>query len=132
MSTAPAAQGSGWESFDAYSVILYQHEWPATKPELSPEAWDALHREHVTFLQELRDSGQLLVNGPFDGGGGFVFLSTDLAEARRIAERDPFVAAGLRDVEVHTWRCPPGALTFNREALYVDLPDKILPSENEE
>lgn len=66
----------------------------------------APHRDaHFAYLSGLKDRGKLVLGGRFsDGRGGMYVLSArDEAEARRLAERDPYHAAGLRTFVVRAW-----------------------------
>jgi uncharacterized protein YciI len=60
---------------------------------------------HLTFLRSLRDSGILLMAGPYDGRcdepcrsrpSGMIILAVPEDEARKIAEADPLVRGGAR------------------------------------
>jgi uncharacterized protein YciI len=59
-------------------------------------------RAHVAHLQRLEDRGALELCGPFsDKQGGMVVLrAVSEAEARVIAESDPFVFCGARTFEL--------------------------------
>ena len=69
--------------------------------------------EHTDYLDELAAGGQALATGPFlhDGaprGEGLTILrAADLVEARRLADGDPLVRAGLWRMEVHLWQVHP-------------------------
>ncbi len=70
-----------------------------------PEAL-APHREaHLAYLAGLKEHGKLLIGGRFgDGRGGMYILSTtDEAEARMLAEADPYHRKGLRSFVVRAW-----------------------------
>jgi uncharacterized protein YciI len=70
-------------------------------PELS-----ARHRpEHLAYLEGLERQGVIHARGPLlDGAGGLVIYDVaDEAEARRLAEADPLVATGARQLELHPW-----------------------------
>ncbi len=60
---------------------------------------------HVEHLRRLDRDGRLELAGPFtDYPGGMVIVrAADEAEARRIAEEDPFVREGFRTCSVRTW-----------------------------
>jgi flavin reductase (DIM6/NTAB) family NADH-FMN oxidoreductase RutF/uncharacterized protein YciI len=67
---------------------------------------------HAAFLRSLRDSGVLLMAGPYDGAGAepgcprptaMVILAASQDEARKIAEADPLVRGGARYV-IRPWR----------------------------
>ena len=85
------------DDFTRYVVALTRN------PEKASD--EALIRAHVAFLRELDRSGQLVLAGPFeDGTGGMIILrARSLAEARAVAEADPFVAEGYESCEVRTW-----------------------------
>jgi flavin reductase (DIM6/NTAB) family NADH-FMN oxidoreductase RutF/uncharacterized protein YciI len=62
---------------------------------------------HVAFLRSLRDSGILLMAGPFEGPdgsrpSGMVILAVPEDQAREIAEADPLVRSGARYV-IRRW-----------------------------
>lgn len=78
-------------------------------------------RRHVEHLRALDAAEKLVLCGPFtDHPGGMVVVRVeDIAEARRIAEADPFVGEGVRRYELRTW------LMANAANGYLDpgLPD---------
>lgn len=61
-------------------------------------------KSHVEHLKELKSKGKLILCGPFTDypGGMVVFLAEDLAEAKSIAESDPFIASGCKTYEIRT------------------------------
>jgi flavin reductase (DIM6/NTAB) family NADH-FMN oxidoreductase RutF/uncharacterized protein YciI len=89
--------------------------WPTEQPLTVVEFYDPPGGRdvdaHVAFLRSLRDSGVLLMAGPYDGGpeeadgarpSGMVILAVPEDEARQIAEADPLVRDGARYV-VRRW-----------------------------
>jgi uncharacterized protein YciI len=66
---------------------------------------EALVREHVAHLKRLEDQGLLELCGPFpDHAGGMVILRRcSEAQARAIAEADPFVTSGAETYELRRW-----------------------------
>lgn len=73
-----------------------------------PPAGDDLSA-HLAYLRSLRDSGVLVMAGPFrgqdrPGPAGMIVLAVPETEARRIAEADPLVRAGARFVIRHWTR----------------------------
>ena len=62
---------------------------------------------HLKNIQKLAADGKLVVAGPFtDGGtmeGIFIFNVTTIDEAKKLAETDPAVKAGVFEMEYHTW-----------------------------
>lgn len=63
---------------------------------------------HVDYMAGLSREGLLVMGGPFldDSGGMMVTRIGPLAEARRVAEDDPAVHAGLLRVTVRPWLVP--------------------------
>ena len=57
---------------------------------------------HVAHLGRLDDAGRFVLGGPLtDGSGGMVVIrAEDEADARRVAESDPFVAEGFETLEL--------------------------------
>jgi len=83
----------------------------------SLEKRKAARPAHLTRLEQLRDQGRLLLSGPFPaidaedpGAAGFtgsliVAEFDSLADARRWADADPYVAAGVyAEVTVQPFR----------------------------
>lgn len=57
-----------------------------------------IHREaHLANLKKLQEAGRLPLAGPFmDGSGSLViFDATDIDEAKKIADSDPYVVLGI-------------------------------------
>ena len=76
--------------------------------ELSPEQ---VHEQHVAYLQDLFDRGQLFGSGPQQdeagtrfGGAVLILQNMTTEEARETAAREPNVREGLRTMEVSPWR----------------------------
>jgi uncharacterized protein len=72
---------------------------------------------HLEYMIGLEKKGVLFASGPLaqpDGstrGDGLTILRAASAEdARRIAEADPFVIAGLRNFELREWTVMEGSL----------------------
>lgn len=68
-----------------------------------------LRPEHLAFLLDQESKGRILARGPFsDGAGGLVIYQAEsLAEARQVAESDPYVMGGARRLELHAWEMVP-------------------------
>ncbi|GAY07670.1 hypothetical protein TOK_3690 [Pseudonocardia sp. N23] len=72
---------------------------------------------HKAWLAEIEESSELLFAGPmlddeyrFSGSGLFVLRATSVAEAKEIADRDPFHARGLRTYKIVPWQLNEGRL----------------------
>ncbi|MGI5132945.1 YciI family protein [Pseudonocardia sp. CA-107938] len=73
--------------------------------------------EHIGWLLSLEETGSLLMSGPLVDGpevragcGMTVLRAVDAAEARALAEQDPFVRAGLRSFDLFLWRINEGSV----------------------
>jgi uncharacterized protein YciI len=88
---------------------------------------DRIQREHLAYLESLRDAGYIVTNGPVldqpdESVRGLAFYRTgSLQESRRLAEDDPAVRAGRLTVEIMTWWCPRG--TMVRKGQQIKIPD---------
>jgi len=106
---------SGYDDFESYTVVVYQQERPAGAPDLDEDGRRELLAGHRAFLAEMRAAGELLHNGRFVGGGGLCFYACDVEKTRALVQRDPYLIVGDREVEIYTWQCPPGVVSFNTE-----------------
>ena len=70
-----------------------------------PEKSQELRPQHLRFLEQGEQEGKIFARGRFeDGTGGLVIYKAEsLDEARKIAERDPYVLSGARSLELHEW-----------------------------
>jgi uncharacterized protein YciI len=110
------------ESFEL--VVLRR---PPNARAYDDETLDRIQREHLAYLESLRDAGYIVTNGPVldqpdESVRGLVFYRTgSLGESRRLAEDDPAVRAGRLTVEIMTWWCPRG--TMVRKGQQITIPD---------
>jgi len=99
---------------------------PASAIDYPDEELERIQREHLAYHARLRESGDVVTNGPVDGQPdpslrGLTFYRTGSVErARELAEADPAVLAGRLAVDIMTWYCPPG--TMGRPGKAVTLP----------
>jgi uncharacterized protein len=71
-----------------------------------PERNQTLRPQHLEYVGRLDKQGQIHLAGPFaDGTGGMViYIADTLAEAEVLAKNDPYVAEGVRRLELHEWK----------------------------
>ena len=100
---------------EAFELVLLRR--PAGAPDYPEAELDRIQREHLAHHARLRDSGQIVTNGPVveqpdESLRGLTFYRTgSLEQARELAEADPAVRAGRLGVEIMTWYCPPGTMS---------------------
>ena len=75
--------------------------------------------EHLAYQVALEREGRLFGAGPLfepdsdiPSGGMIILRAADLAEAKVLADRDPFHAKGLRSYTVSRWMLNEGGMTF--------------------
>ena len=75
-------------------------------PEVTPEVM-ALQEAHLANIERMRQSGELLVAGPFgdDGDlrGVYIFRVASMDDAIALTDTDPAVQAGRLVFELHPW-----------------------------
>lgn len=61
-------------------------------------------KRHVSHLKEMDNSGRLYLCGPFTdyNGGMVIFNVSTYEEAKKLAEKDPFIAEGYKTYELRT------------------------------
>ncbi|MCY0152060.1 YciI family protein [Hoeflea alexandrii] len=89
-----------------------------TTPTRSPEIAKLLP-EHLDYQVRLEREGKLFGAGPFyeegddvPSGGMIILRAQSAAEAREIADADPFHKAGLRTYTLRKWMMNEGAITL--------------------
>jgi hypothetical protein len=69
--------------------------------------------EHLRYMIALEKEGKLFASGPFDSGasgdGMTILRVASKDEADAIAQRDPFVIAGVRAFEIREWTLMEGS-----------------------
>jgi len=93
-----------------YAMVLY---FPGEKAQ-GHNGDDPILRQHLAFLEDLRESGKMVVGGPFRDGGSkathLMIFTTTPEEALQIVAQDPFVLAGEVKAEAHPWMTQKGVL----------------------
>ena len=103
------------DAFDVYTVVVLRR--PADAPAMGEAELDGLQARHLAYRAELRASGKIVVNGPFDEQSdesyrGMAIFACDPVEAARLTEADPSVVAGRLAYDVMEWWVAAGALGF--------------------
>jgi uncharacterized protein YciI len=79
--------------------VIIGHDSPEAK-ELRPK----LRPAHLTHLEGFHRAGRIKLSGPLtDGAGSLIVIeAADLADAKRVADADPYVRGGVfAEVEIH-------------------------------
>ena len=94
-----------------FQLILLRR--PDRAPSYDDETAERIQRDHLAFYAALRESGQVVTNGPVRDQpeealrGIAIFVTESLDRARALANTDPAVQAGRLEVEAMSWLCPP-------------------------
>ena len=95
-------------------------------PRVAPDALKPLLAAHLDYMIGLERRGLLFASGPFTdphgaptGHGLTILRAKDAAEARAIAEAEPFFTHGLRSFELKEWTVMEGTL-----GLRINLSDR--------
>jgi len=99
-----------------------------SQPSPAPQKLKPLLPAHLEYMIGLEKRGVLFASGPLSDGAGprsgaglTILRATSVAEARALAEADPFVAHGLRTFELKEWTMMEGSL-----GLKVNLSDQSI------
>ena len=61
-------------------------------------------QDHLTYLKGVAEERYFMGGGFSNANGGMIIFSADnLAEAQRIAQKDPIIERGLYRVEIYEW-----------------------------
>lgn len=84
------------------------HKTPKREEFTTEEVLPILHA-HTAYFKELGRIGKCVMAGPFAdqqtefGAGCYVFVTETEAEARELAENDPFLIEGIYDYNIIEW-----------------------------
>jgi uncharacterized protein len=89
-----------------------------SQPSPTPEKLKPLLAEHLEYMISLEKRGILFASGPLsdgsagppNGAGLTVLRAASMADARALAEADPFVVNKLRTFELKEWTVMEGSL----------------------
>lgn len=88
-----------------------------SKPVVAAEKLQPYLSAHLEYMIEMEKRGVVFASGPLADGEGppsghglTVLRAKDAAEARAIAEADPFFVNGLRTFEIKEWTIMEGVL----------------------
>ena len=103
------------DAFDVFTFVILRR--PDKAPEMSDQELDDLQARHLAYRAELRRQGLLAVNGPCGEQSdpsyrGMSIFACDPAEAARLSDGDPSVAAGRLAYDVVEWWVAADSLAF--------------------
>jgi Mn-dependent DtxR family transcriptional regulator len=89
----------------SYQLVLLRH--PPSAPKVDEETLGRLQKEHILYQRSLRNVGDVLLAGSEQTDEKlrevYLYHVGSLEAARRLAEQDPLVRAGLLDVDLVMW-----------------------------
>jgi uncharacterized protein len=81
---------------------------------------DVVRDEHRAYILDLERRGVLFAAGPevdendrSQGPGIIIVRAASLAQAKQIADAEPFHRHGFREYEIRTWRISEGGFALN-------------------
>ena len=103
------------DAFDVSTFVVLRR--PPDAPAMSEEDLGALQTQHLAYRASLGQQGVLVVNGPCLEQSdptyrGLSSFACDPAEAARLSDGDPSVAAGRLTYDVMEWWTGAGTLAF--------------------
>jgi len=103
------------DAFDVFTFVILRR--PVDAPKMSDEELDDLQARHLAYRADLRRQGLLAVNGPCGEQSdpsyrGMSIFACDPAEAARLSDGDPSVAAGRLAYDVMEWWVAADSLAF--------------------
>ncbi len=103
------------DAFDVYTVVVLRR--PDDAVELGEAELDELQARHLAYRAELRRTGAIVANGPFDEQTddslrGMAIFACDPVEAARLSDADPSVVAGRLVYDVMEWWVAAGTVGF--------------------
>jgi uncharacterized protein YciI len=103
------------DAFDVFTVVVLRR--PADAPDMTDDELDDLQARHLAYRADLAERGLIVANGPFDQQSdeswrGMSVFACDPAEAARLSDGDPSVAAGRLTYDVMEWWVRAGSLGF--------------------
>lgn len=102
--------------FDVYQLVVLRR--PANRPTYDEATEELLQSQHLGHFATMTEAGLMRVAGPLSDQpdqsmrGICIYQVGSVDEARRYAEDDPAVKAGLFTIDVMTWRTAKGAIPF--------------------
>lgn len=102
-------------TFDVFTLVILRR--PADAPQMSDQELTELQAGHLAYRADLRRRGLLVVNGPCgeqsdEAYRGLSIFACDPAEAARLTDGDPSVAAGRLTYDVMEWWVAADSLAF--------------------
>jgi uncharacterized protein YciI len=105
-SAAKAGEVSKPEAFEPISLFFVMLSKGSKRDQDSITA-DQIQKGHMANITQLTKSGKLLLAGPFmddaDWRGIFILKCDTKEEAEELVKKDPAVAAGRLNYEIHSW-----------------------------
>jgi uncharacterized protein YciI len=103
------------DAFDVFTFVILRR--PDDAPDMTDDELDELQARHLAYRAGLRREGLLAVSGPCAEQSdpayrGMSIFACGPAEAARLSDGDPSVAAGRLTYDVMEWWVAGGSLAF--------------------
>ena len=107
------------DAFDVFTFVILRR--PDDAPDMTDDELDELQARHLAYRAGLRREGVLAVNGPCAEQSdpayrGMSIFACGPAEAARLSDGDPSVAAGRLTYDVMEWWVGADSLAFPNAA----------------
>ncbi|HET7629553.1 MAG TPA: YciI family protein [Bacillales bacterium] len=82
----------------AYFAAILHMEKPEDNQKYRPQ--------HLNHIAEMEKRGKVFAKGPFteEQGGMIIYIADSKAEAKEMAEKDPYVVHGVRSLTLYEWK----------------------------
>ncbi len=104
------AQDKQEEPFEIIKYYFVELITNPDRPELPKVQVDSIQAAHMANMGSMAEKGQLMLAGPFEGGGGIFVLNVPTMEAaEKLAAQDPAVSAGRLLTKIRAWYTTKGS-----------------------
>jgi len=93
---------------------------------ISKDSVGTLYREHMDFINELSQSGKLILTGPLgkneqDYRNIFLINSVKIDEAQKLLSKNPAIRFGLFNAEYFFWYTSAALPTYKKQQVVIEL-----------
>ncbi|HNP18321.1 MAG TPA: YciI family protein [Fulvivirga sp.] len=86
------------------------------KPDIPKAEIDSIQAAHMANMGIMAKRGELMLAGPFEGGGGIFILNVkSMEEAKALTDKDPAISAGRLTAKIRPWYTAKGSFSIEKE-----------------